>query len=139
MNNVDYRLSVLPEKADNFGNEPGAGCGCCPGGGNDEGFDDMLEERVRGLEIGLARVETVLHSLAAKSDVVAVKLDVAEVKAELASAESGLIKWIIGSAFAAAAIMMAFLNYTKPATGPIITTPSQIGYSVPRTKSSPEE
>lgn len=139
MSNVGYRLSVLPEKADYFGNEPGTGCGCRPGGSNDGGFDDMLEDRVRDLEIGLARVETVLHSLAAKSDVVAVKLDVAEVKAELASAESRLIKWIIGSAFAAAAIMMAFLNYTKPATGPIITTPSQIGYAIPPTRSSSEK
>ncbi len=131
MSNVDYRLPGLQEKRDGFGNDSDAYCGC-PRGSNDGGVDDMLEERVRDLELGLARVETILRSLATKSDVV-------EVRAELATAESRLIKWIIGSAFAAAAIMIAFLNYTKPATGPVMAVPAQAGYLAPQAIPSPEK
>ncbi len=46
-------------------------------------------------------------ALATKADVAAIKADVAAVKAEVAAVETRLVKWGIGFAFAAAAVVLA--------------------------------
>ena len=97
------------------------------GGGSGGGGE--MDERIAKLE---GRFDAVIPTLATKADM-------GDLKAAIASAESGVVKWVGGSAIAILlALLMFYMNRAVPISTPTPQAPPQvIVVPVPQTTNPP--
>jgi hypothetical protein len=96
------------------GAEPISSAGSGSGGGD---VDDILkrlgnvETHVSELRSQVSAILEVIPHLATKADVVDVRTAVAESKADLAAAETAIIKWIVATVLATAALAFTIAKF----------------------------